>query len=212
MISTTHLLAFVISSFVLIAIPGPSVLFTVGRALVLGRRGGVASAAGNAVGALLQALAVAFGLGAIVERSVVVFTMLKFAGAAYLVYLGVQAIRHRKSFADAAAGAVRLTSARRAAREAFVVGLTNPKVIVFFAAVLPQFVDPAGAHPSVQMLLFGAVFTVMAFLMDSCWAVGAGTARDWFARSPGRLGHFSAVGGVAMIGLGARVAVTGRHD
>ncbi|RIQ34742.1 LysE family translocator [Jiangella rhizosphaerae] len=211
MISTTHLLAFVVSSFVLIAIPGPSVLFTVGRALVLGRRGGIASAAGNAVGAMLQALAVAFGLGAIVERSIVVFTILKFAGAAYLIYLGVQAIRHRKSFAGAA-GAVRITSARRAAREAFVVGLTNPKVIVFFAAVLPQFIDPAGASAAVQMVLFGAVFTVMAFLMDSCWAVGAGTAREWFARSPGRLGHFSAVGGVAMIGLGARVAVTGRHD
>jgi threonine/homoserine/homoserine lactone efflux protein len=211
MISTTHLLAFVISSFVLIAIPGPSVLFTVGRALVLGRRGGVASAAGNAVGALTQAMAVAFGLGALVERSIVVFTIIKFAGAAYLVYLGVQAIRHRRSFAGPAASAP-VSSPRRAAREAFVVGLTNPKVIIFFAAVLPQFVDPAGAHPSLQMLLLGAVFTVMAFLMDSCWALGAGTAREWFARSPGRLGTFSAVGGVAMIGLGARLAITGRND
>lgn len=210
MISTTHLLAFVISSFVLIAIPGPSVLFTVGRALVLGRRGGFASAAGNSVGALTQAVAVAFGLGALVERSIVVFTVVKLVGAAYLVYLGVQAIRHRKAFVGT--GTVRVTSARRAAREAFVVGLTNPKVIIFFAAVLPQFVDPAGAHPSVQMLLFGAVFTVMAFLMDSCWALGAGSAREWFARSPARLGHFSAVGGVAMIGLGARLAVTGRSD
>lgn len=210
MISSTHLLAFVISSFVLIAIPGPSVLFTVGRALVLGRRGGFASAAGNSVGALTQAVAVAFGLGALVERSIVVFTVVKLVGAAYLVWLGVQAIRHRKAFAGT--GVVRVTSARRAAREAFVVGLTNPKVIIFFAAVLPQFVDPAGAHPSVQMLLFGAVFTVMAFVMDSCWALGAGSAREWFARSPGRLGQFSAVGGVAMIGLGARLAVTGRGD
>jgi threonine/homoserine/homoserine lactone efflux protein len=211
MISTTHLLAFVVSSFVLIAIPGPSVLFTVGRALVLGRRGGIASAAGNSVGALTQAMAVAFGLGALVERSIVVFTIIKFAGAAYLVYLGVQVIRHRHSFAGATASAT-VGSPRRAAREAFVVGLTNPKVIIFFAAVLPQFVDPAGAHPSLQMLLLGAVFTVMAFLMDSCWAVGAGTAREWFARSPRRLGQFSAVGGVAMIGLGARLAITGRND
>ncbi|WP_026875410.1 LysE family translocator [Jiangella gansuensis] len=212
MISTAHLLTFVVSSFVLIAVPGPSVLFTVGRALVLGRRGGVASAAGNAAGAGALVVAVAFGLGALVERSIVVFTIVKLAGAAYLIYLGVQAIRHRRSFAAAAAGTVRVTSARRAAREAFVVGVTNPKVIVFFAAVLPQFVSPSGAPASIQMLLFGAVFTAMAFAMDSCWALGAGAARDWFARSPARLGTFGAVGGVAMIGLGARLAVTGRHD
>lgn len=105
MISTAHLAAFVLSSFVLIAIPGPSVFFTAGRALVLGRRGGIASAAGNSVGAFTQAV----------------------AGAAYLVRLGVQAIRNRRSFAAATTGAVRITSARRAAREAFVVGLTNPR-------------------------------------------------------------------------------------
>jgi threonine/homoserine/homoserine lactone efflux protein len=211
-VSTEHLLAFVISSFVLIVIPGPSVLFTVSRALVLGRRGGLISAAGNSLGAYTQAVAVAFGLGAVVEQSVVIFTVIKFVGAAYLVYLGVNAIRHRRSLASALTAAIPFTRTARAIREGYIVGLTNPKVAVFFAAMLPQFVDRGGAHPIVQMLLFGAIFMMMALTLDSCWALGAGAAREWFARSPQRLSYIGAASGVAMISIGARLAITGRHD
>ena len=101
MVPTTHLLAFTITALVLIAVPGPSVLFTVSRAIALGRVAGVATVAGNTVGAFTQVVAVAFGLGPLVERSVALFTVLKLAGACYLVYLGVQAIRHRRSLAEA---------------------------------------------------------------------------------------------------------------
>lgn len=211
-ISSGHLLAFAVASFVLIAVPGPSVLFAISRALVLGRRGALATVVGNGLGACTQAVAVALGLGTLVERSVVAFTIVKFAGAAYLGYLGVQAIRHRRSLAGALARTAPVVRTRRAAREGFVVGLTNPKVMVFFAAVLPQFVDPSGAHPAVQMVVLGAIFMVMAMVCDSCWALGAGAARTWFARSPRRLSQFGAVGGLAMIGLGARLAVSGHPD
>lgn len=212
MISSGHLLAFMAASFVLIAVPGPSVLFAVSRALVLGRRGALATVLGNALGAYVLVIAVAFGLGAVVQRSIVVFTVIKFAGAAYLVYLGVQAIRHRHSLAGTLARPVVARGALRAAREGFVVGVTNPKVIVFFAAVLPQFVDSGGAHVSAQMLVLGAIFNVIAIVCDSCWVLSAGAARTWLARSPRRLSHIGGVGGFAMIGIGAQLAVSGRHD
>src|SRR4051812_12526340 len=96
MLPTEHLLAFVITAFVVIAIPGPSVLFVVSRALVLGRSGALATVLGNSLGEYVQVMAVAFGVGAVVERSLVLFTVIKIAGAAYLVFLGVQAIRHRR--------------------------------------------------------------------------------------------------------------------
>lgn len=212
MISSEHLLAFALTAFAIIAVPGPSVVFVVSRSLVLGRRVGLATVVGNAMGAYAQVVAVAVGLGAIVQRSVVVFTVIKIIGAAYLVYLGVQAIRHRRSLAEALGRPVPVTSGRRAMRDGFVVGVANPKVVVFFAAVLPQFVDPAGAHPSVQMLLFGGVFIAIALVSDGTWALVAGTARDWFARSPGRLSNIGLAGGLAMIGVGAKLAVTGRAD
>src|SRR5215831_14171924 len=98
---SSHLLTFAVTAFVIILIPGPSVLFTVSRAIVLGRVAGVATVAGNTVGAFTQVVAVAFGIGPLVERSVAVFTVLKLAGAAYLIFLGVQAIRHRRSLAEA---------------------------------------------------------------------------------------------------------------
>lgn len=204
----TNLAAFSAAAFVLIAIPGPSVLFVIGRALALGRLGGLLSVLGNAAGLVPQIVAVAFGVGAVAAQSVLVFSLIKFAGAAYLVYLGVQAIRsrsHLPSREGAAAAPV-----RRVFAEAFTVGLTNPKSIVFFVAVLPQFVDPrAGAIP-VQMMVLGAVFLLLALVFDSVWALAAGAAREWFAGSPRRLSRMRATGGAMMIALGGAVALTDR--
>jgi threonine/homoserine/homoserine lactone efflux protein len=212
MLPTQHLVAFIITAFVVIVIPGPSVLFVVSRALVLGRRGALSTVVGNSLGEYVQVMAVAFGVGAIVERSVMVFTAIKLVGAAYLVYLGVQAIRHRQRLTTILAGPAGPTSRWRAGREGFVVGLANPKSIVFFAAILPQFADPAAGHLTVQLLLLGAIFLAIALLSDGMWAFAAGTARQWFARSPRRLSYVSGAGGVAMIGIGLRLAVTGRQD
>jgi threonine/homoserine/homoserine lactone efflux protein len=208
MVPWPNLLAFALASAVLIMIPGPSVLFVLGRSISLGRRGGLLSVLGNALGMLPAIAAVALGVGALVAESVVVFTIVKVAGAAYLVFLGVQAIRHRRvtTVADAA---VAPRSAARLVAEGFVVGITNPKTIAFFVAVLPQFVAHESGGIPVQLAELGLVFFAMALLMDGTWALLAGTARNWFARSPKRVERLGAAGGVMMIGLGGVLLVTG---
>jgi len=213
MMSTDRLLAFAALSFLLIVIPGPSVLFVIGRALAQGRRAALTTVVGNTLGACLLVVAVAFGIGSVVERSVLVFTVLKLAGALYLVYLGVKAWRERGSLRAAfAGGEVPAHSGLRTFWEGFAVGVTNPKTIVFFAAVLPQFVDRDSGHVTLQMLLLGLVFNVIALASDSVWGLIASTARGWFARSPRRLSMVGGVGVLTMIGLGVTVAVTGRKD
>lgn len=208
MVPWTNLLAFAVASALLIVIPGPSVLFVLGRSISLGRRGGLLSVLGNALGMLPAIAAVALGVGAIVSESVVVFTIVKIAGAAYLVFLGVQAIRHRKARALPDASTAPRSTFRLLA-EGFVVGVTNPKTVAFFVAVLPQFVDhDAGAIP-LQLAELGLVFFGMALIMDGTWALLAGTARNWFARSPKRVERLGAAGGVMMIGLGGVLLATG---
>ena len=208
MVPLSNLVAFSLAAFVLIAIPGPSVLFVVGRSLALGRKGGLLSVLGNTLGELVQVAAVAVGLGVVLTQSVVLFTVIKFAGAAYLVYLGIRAIRHRgqgTTTTDPARG----SSTGRVLREGTLVGATNPKSLMFFVAVLPQFVDySAGAIPW-QLATLGLVFLLIAVVSDSVWALAAGTARQWFARSPRRVAAVGTTGGVMMIGLGGTLALTG---
>jgi threonine/homoserine/homoserine lactone efflux protein len=205
----SQFLAFLVASILFIQVPGPSLLFTLGRALTVGRRDALLSVVGNALGLLVQVVGVAVGLGAVVAASAEAFTLLKLAGATYVVYLGVQAIRHRGDarLALEVAGEARRTSAWESVRTGLVVGATNPKTIVFFAAFLPQFVGDGGATAP-QLLLLGVVFGALACASDSCWALAAGRARDWFARKPKRLDHLGATGGVMMIGLGATLATT----
>ena len=208
MVPPSHLLTFVIAAALLIALPGPSVLFVIGRTLALGRRAGLLSVVGNASGMLIQTSLVALGVGAIVAQSIVVLTVIKFAGAAYLVFLGVQAIRHRREVsAPVEQGPPRSTL--RLLGEGFLVGITNPKSIIFFVAILPQFIDPKAGTIPFQLAELGLTFVVLALLMDSIWALTAGAARHWFARSPKRLSHLGVAGGVVMIGLGGALAVTG---
>jgi threonine/homoserine/homoserine lactone efflux protein len=197
---------------VLIVIPGPSVLFTISRALAVGRSCALLTVLGNAAGCYLQVVAVALGVGTLVERSVLALTVVKWIGAAYLVYLGVQAVRHRRRLAEAMAARVTPVPPRRAVLDGFVVGATNPKTIVFFVVALPQFTSPAAGQLPLQMLLLGALFPAIALVLDSSWAFAAGTAREWFVRSPRRLALIGGTGGLVMIGLGATLAVTGRKD
>jgi len=155
---------------------------------------------------------VALGVGAVVERSVAVFTVIKLAGAAYLVFLGVQAVRHRRSLGHALHAEAERKTMGTIVRDGVVVGVSNPKAIVFFAAVLPQFADPTAGHVPLQMLLLGTVFVAIAVVCDSTWAVAAGTARAWIARSSRRLELVGGAGGLVMIGIGASLALTGRRD
>jgi threonine/homoserine/homoserine lactone efflux protein len=212
MVSADRLLAFAAMSFLLIVVPGPSVLFVIGRALAQGRRAALTSVVGNTLGAYVIVVAVAFGVGALVARSALAFTVLKLAGAAYLVYLGVKAWRQRGSLPVDVNGDGPERGSLRTLWEGFGVGVANPKTIVFFAAVLPQFVDPDQGHVVGQMLLLGLIFNCIALASDSVWGLGASVARDWFARSPRRLAAVGRVGGLSMIGLGVSVAMTGRKD
>src|SRR5437588_6993700 len=150
MVSADRLVAFAAMSFLLIVVPGPGVLFVIGRALSQGRRAALASVVGNMLGALVLVVAVAFGVGAIVERSAIAFTVLKLAGGAYLVYLGVKAWRQRGSLPTDVVEGLVPRGGLRTMWEGFAVGVANPKTIVFFAAVLPQFVDPAQGHVAGQ--------------------------------------------------------------
>jgi threonine/homoserine/homoserine lactone efflux protein len=140
------------------------------------------------------------------------FTILKLAGAAYLLYLGVQAIRHRRSLVAALAAPVERKSVARITLDGFLVGATNPKTVVFLAAILPQFVDRGAGSVPPQILLLGAIFVGIALVCDSTWALAAGTARAWLARSPRRLELLGGTSGLVMIGLGAALALTGRKD
>jgi threonine/homoserine/homoserine lactone efflux protein len=211
-VPTNSLLAFAATAFALIVIPGPSVLFVISRGVALGRRAAVATVLGNAAGAYAQVVVVALGLGALIERSATLFTAVKLVGAAYVVYLGVQAIRHRERLASVIDAATAPRGRRRILREGFVVGVTNPKAAVFMAAVLPQFTDPARGHVPIQLLVLGLVFVAIALVSDSIWGLAAGSARSWLGRSPRRLEALGGIGGLVMIGLGVRLAVTGRQD
>lgn len=207
--SAQTLLTFTLAGIVLVVIPGPSVLFIVGRALAHGRRAALTSVAGNTTGAALVVVVVALGFGAVAARSVAVFTVLKLLGAAYLVYLGVQTFRHRGDLTAALGGAPG-TVDRRLYWQGVVVGATNPKVLIFFAAVLPQFVDARAGDATTQMLVLGLLFAVLAAGLDSLWGLAAGTARDWFATSPARLRRLGGAGGLTMVAMGAGLALTGR--
>ncbi len=204
--SLSTLVTFALAGVVLVVVPGPSVLFIVGRALAHGRRAALTSVAGNTTGAMAVVVVVALGLGAVAAASVVVFTVLKIAGAAYLVYLGVQTIRHRGALSLGAGG----PAGGRVYWQGVLVGVTNPKVLVFFAAVLPQFVDPAAGSATTQMLVLGLLFALIAAVLDSLWGLAAGAARDWFATSPARLRRLGAAGGASMIAMGAGLAVSGK--
>jgi threonine/homoserine/homoserine lactone efflux protein len=186
MLGIGHFWAFLAVVVVLIAVPGPSVVFVVGRGVALGRRAALTTAVGNNGGVLIQAVLVAFGLGAVVTRSIVVFSVLKFAGALYLVHLGIQAWRHRGELAVTDAQQRPPANVRRVVRQGFVVGVSNPKGFLIFSAVLPQFVNRSAGHVTLQLLFLGIVCAAVALVSDSAWGLLAGTARSRLAETGSR--------------------------
>ena len=212
MFTTGQLLGFALASLVLIVVPGPGVLFVVGRALAHGRRTAIATALGHALGNYVVAACVAVGLGALLERSAQAFVIVKIAGALYLIWLGVHAIRHRKSLASAMAVAAAPREGWRAARDGALVGLTNPKAYILFGAILPQFVNRSAGNVPEQMLILALVSVFIGAVSDCSWGFAASAVRSWFARSPRRVEMVGGAGGLAMIGVGVAVALTGRHS
>jgi threonine/homoserine/homoserine lactone efflux protein len=209
--SSSQWLAFVVASILFIQVPGPSLLFTIGRALTVGRRDALLSVVGNGLGLMLQVLLVAIGLGAVVAASASAYTVIKLVGAGYVIYLGVQAIRHRGdarlALEQAADDLPVRSTALSSVRTGVIVGATNPKTIVFFVAFLPQFTGESAGSPGVALALLGLVFAMMAIASDSVWALAASKAREWFARRPHRLDRLGATGGAMMVGLGTTMAV-----
>jgi threonine/homoserine/homoserine lactone efflux protein len=211
-ISGGQLLGFTAAALVMIVIPGPGVLFVVGRALSHGRRTALATAVGHAAGNYVVAAAVSVGLGEILQRSAAAFVVVKVAGAAYLAWLGIQAIRHRKSLADAFAAVTDPREGWRALRDGVVVGITNPKSYILFGAILPQFVNRGAGDLIGQMLLLSLVAVLLGGVSDCAWGFAASAVRNWFASSPRRFELVGGAGGLAMIGVGVTVAITGRKS
>ena len=194
---------YLIAAMIIILAPGPSVLFIIARAIAWGRLTAVATAAGNVAGAFTLSLMVAFGLGPILQRSEIAFIAVQVIGGFYLIYLGIDAVRHSKIHAEDMVnqGEIR-PSAFRSARDGFWVGALNPKGLVFFAAILPQFLDRDSGNITAQLVLMGATFSVLAFFSDGSWGLIAGTVRQWMATSPSRLVTMRRIGGLVMISLG----------
>jgi threonine/homoserine/homoserine lactone efflux protein len=162
--------------------------------------------AGNVCGSFVLSVFVALGLGPILQRSDLAYTAVQWGGGLYLMYLGFDAIRHRKIHAaDMTNQGDSSPSALRSMRDGFWVGALNPKAIVFYAAVLPQFIDRDKGHITAQLILLGAIFSTLAFISDGSWGLLAGTARAWLAHDPSRLEKLRATGGSIMILLGLSV-------
>lgn len=194
---------------VIILAPGPSVLFVIARAIAWGRKVAVVTVTGNVVGAFVLSSLVAFGLGPILQRSDLAFAAVQWGGGLYLVYLGIDAIRKRKVHAaDMTNQGPIEPKVFQSVRDGFMVGVLNPKGLVFYAAVLPQFIDRERGHVTGQLLFLGALFSVLALISDGSWGLLAGTARDWLAGEATRLEKLRATGGCIMILLGTAVIVS----
>ena len=206
MVIPTRLVEYIIAAMIIILAPGPSVLFIIARAIAWGRKVAVITVAGNVTGAFVLSSLVAFGLGPILQRSDLAFVAVQWLGGLYLVYLGIDAIRKRKMHAADMTnqGPVEPT-VFQSIRDGFMVGVLNPKGLVFYAAVLPQFIDRDRGNITGQLLFLGALFSVLAFFSDGGWGLLAGTARAWLAGDASRLEKLRATGGCVMIILGASV-------
>lgn len=205
------LAAFLLSSLLLAVTPGPAVIYIVARTLGQGRLAGLASVAAVVAGNLVNVLAAALGLAALFAVSALAFSVFKYAGAAYLVYLGLRALRGRPAAAADPEPDGKGAGLRRVFRDGFVVALFNPKTTLFFAAFLPQFMDPAiAALP--QSIALGSLFVLIASITDCCYVLAAAAVLPLLSRSSGVQSAGRYLTGGALIGLGVLAAVSGgRH-
>ena len=206
MVGTKYLVAVTLACIAIILAPGPSVMFVLARAIAWGRWTAYLTAIGNALGMFTLSVVVALGLGPIFQRYPVVLLLVQSLGGFYLIYLGIQALRHRREHVDQMLTVNESKpSTPRIVREGFMVGVLNPKGLIFFAAVFPQFIDPNGGPVTIQLLIFGVIFGVLCVLLDGTWGLIVGSSRDWFANSDRRLLTLRVIGGLVMITLGVLV-------
>jgi threonine/homoserine/homoserine lactone efflux protein len=199
---------FVVASLVLLLTPGPAVLYIVARSLAQGRAAGLASVLGIHLGTIVHIGAAAIGLSALIVSSALAFAIVKYLGAAYLIWIGIRTLMARD--ADPAAPAVAAEPLHRIFRDGFIVNLFNPKTAIFFLAFLPQFVDPARGPLHWQILVLGFTFMALGILSDGMFALVAGAAGDFLRRSRRLLRFQRWFAGVSFIGLGITAALAGR--
>jgi threonine/homoserine/homoserine lactone efflux protein len=206
--SGQNLALFASAALVLLLIPGPAVLYIVGRSVAQGRRAGFVSVLGIHTATFIHVLAAALGLSVLLLSSALAFSIVKYAGAAYLIWLGL-----RKIFGPAesagANGELPRYSHGRLFRDGFVVNLLNPKTALFFFAFLPQFVDIGRGHAAMQIMLLGFFLMLLGLCTDSAYALLAGTAGSWLKRSRGYLKFERYGSGLLFIGLGLVAAFSG---
>lgn len=208
MIDAATLTAYVAIVFGFVFIPGPATLLTVARATSSGTRVGIATGAGIAVGDLVHTAMTVIGISAIIAASALLFNLIKYLGAAYLIYLGIRAILERAPI-DFGAGAMPITMAR-AFRQAVLAEVLNPKTALFFLAFLPQFVSPENGSVVVQLSLLGAIFVLLGLLSTIVFAVGAGGLGSFLRRNPAVLRWQGKAVGTVYCALGIRLAIQER--
>jgi threonine/homoserine/homoserine lactone efflux protein len=198
-----RILEYIVAGLAIILAPGPSVLFTIARAIAFGRATAVATVLGNSLGMFTVSILVALGLGPIFQHHHLIYVTMQWFGALYLIYLGIDAITHSKAHADAMTDLKEeRPSFWRAVRQGYTVGVLNPKGIIFFAAILPEFADSSKGHLTAQLVLMGFIFVFLGFFCDGTWGMLAGTLRKWLAAKAERLVLLRKIGGVVMIALG----------
>ncbi len=209
MVIPSRLTEYIVAAMVIILAPGPSVLFVIARAIAWGRKTAVFTVAGNVTGSFVLSVFVALGLGPILQRSDLAYKAVQWGGGMYLIYLGLDAIKHRQVHAaDMTNQGGSAPGLAKSMRDGFWVGALNPKAIVFYAAVLPQFIDRNRGHITGQLILLGGIFSALAFISDGSWGLIAGTVRQWLATEPKRLEKLRATGGSIMIILGLAVLIS----
>jgi len=198
--SSSAYAVFLGTALAILLVPGPAVLYVVTRSIEMGRAGGIASVAGITTATFAYVALATAGVSSIVVASTVAFDAVKYVGAAYLLFLGVRRLLGHGVEEEAEEPAPR--TRRRAYTQGVVVNLTNPKMIVFVFAFLPQFVDPHASRPWLQTLVLGLSFTVLAFLSDGLYAVAAGSIADRL-RGTNTIAKVQRwVGGSVLVGLG----------
>jgi threonine/homoserine/homoserine lactone efflux protein len=193
---------FAAASLALAVVPGPAVLYIVAQSVDQGRPAGLVSALGICAGSLVHVAAATIGLSSLLVSSATAFTIVKYAGAAYLILLGVRRLMTREQFEDEVGQPPPPRTRRRLFVDGVVVNVLNPKTALFFLAFLPQFVDPSAEFATLQILVLGLLFTVIALCSDSLWALAAGTVGEWLRYSRWYLGVKRWVTGTVFVGLG----------
>jgi threonine/homoserine/homoserine lactone efflux protein len=192
---------FAAASLALAVVPGPAVLYIVAQSVDQGRLAGLVSALGICAGSLVHVTAATIGLSSLLASSATAFTIVKYAGAAYLILLGIRRLMTREQLEDEV-GRPPPRTRRRLFVDGVVVNVLNPKTALFFLAFLPQFVDPSAGLATLQIVVLGLLFTVIALCSDSVWALAAGTVGAWLRRSRWYLGVKRWVTGTVLVGLG----------